>query len=220
MDDERAKSIKVIRLKDKTYGQYLTAATDQVSVTLTKPKTLGYNPKHTEWRLEWLNNSPKGLVGQVRLWSIYDKALTFNQDPYEYAGYIDSFGPTFTTWSGYLRQRFLPPSDGGRGAPSKWKFALKVKNKVVATYLQKWSKFERIYYDLCADDSSRYDKPKFIFIDQFLFPSLTTEWLVEVVAFHDDSDDESSDDSDDHSSDDSDDHSSVDSDDHSSDDSE
>ncbi|KAK9667308.1 hypothetical protein RND81_14G247200 [Saponaria officinalis] len=193
MDDEIAKAMKVIRLKGDWYGQYLTAADDQVSVTLTKPKTKSYNPKNTEWRLEWLNNSPKGLVGQVRLWSIYDKALTFDKDPGDYM---------FSNCSGYLRQRSWSPSDGGSEAASEWQFVLKRKNKdVVAAYLHKWSKSYREYFNLSPGNSSRDDKPKFNFDSLFtnrFFQWANSAWLVQVVATDDDSDDHSSDDSDDH----------------------
>ncbi|KAK9667304.1 hypothetical protein RND81_14G246800 [Saponaria officinalis] len=185
MDLETAKAMKVIRLKDDMDSQYLTAADDQVSVTLTKPENKGYNPKNTEWTLEWLSNSPKGLVGQVRLWSIYNKVLTFDKDPGDY---------TFSNCSRYLKQQSWPPSDGGSEADSKWKFVLKRKNKdVVAAYLQKWSKSNGEHFNLSAwYYSSRHVKPKFNFHGpcKRSFQWANSAWLVQVVATDDDSDDD------------------------------
>ncbi|KAK9667311.1 hypothetical protein RND81_14G247500 [Saponaria officinalis] len=202
MDDERAKSIKVIRLKDKTYGQYLTAADDQVSVTLTKPETKGYNPKNTEWTLEWLYYDPD-VVGHFHLRSIYNKSLTFHKDPDNYFR---------SNCSGYLKQRSWPLPDGVSEAHTewKWKFVRKcIYKDNLAVYLQKWSECERDYFNLSAENCSRNHKPKFHFEPPYMNRDspFANKWLVHIVKFvNDDSDDDSGDDSDDHNSDDSDDH--------------
>ncbi|KAK9667312.1 hypothetical protein RND81_14G247600 [Saponaria officinalis] len=184
MDDEIAKAMKVIRLKHNTTRQYLTAGDDQVSVTLTRPNYEDYNPKNTEWTLEWLNNSPEGLVGQVRLWSIYNKALTFDQDPYDY-----KFS---NLCSDNLKQRSWPPSHGGSEADFEWQFELKGKNKdAVAVYIQKWSKSGREHLLLSGRSASRDNKPRFTFHPIFKkqFPQwVNNSWWVEVVVTDDNSD--------------------------------
>ncbi|KAK9667318.1 hypothetical protein RND81_14G248200 [Saponaria officinalis] len=158
MDDETAKAVKVIRLKDETFDHYLTAADDQVSVTVTKPKNKGRNSKNTEWRLEWLNNSPKGLVGQVRLWSIYNKALTFDQDPSDYIT---------RDCSRFLKQQSWPPSHA------------------VHAYLQKRSTKRSVYFQLCGSNSVFHfltlSKNRFMRWAKFA-------WLVEIVVTDDDND--------------------------------
>ncbi|KAK9741316.1 hypothetical protein RND81_03G097100 [Saponaria officinalis] len=174
--DELAKAMKVIRLKDEEYGQYLTAGDDQVSITLTKPTTEGYNPRNTEWRLQWLK-SPKGLVGQVRLWSIYNKVLTFAEDPADY--YLN-------TLTDALTQQSWPPSHGGEAA-SEWRFELRGRNNNVALVGDLFKKSKRYNESLVlnAKSPSIDKKSRFIFNSFFrktLFKWLNcNSWLVEVV---------------------------------------
>ncbi|KAK9667317.1 hypothetical protein RND81_14G248100 [Saponaria officinalis] len=172
--------MKAIRLKDDQYCQYLTAGDDQLSVTLTKPNYESYNPKNTEWRLERLSNSPENFVGRVRLWSIYNKALTFDKDPGDY---------TSSNCSGSLKQRSWPPSDGGSEADSEWQFVLKGSRKDVVADLNKWSKSYWEHFFLYAGNPSRDHKPKFNFEspkNRFSY-WLNNPWLVEVVVTDDNS---------------------------------
>ncbi|KAK9667316.1 hypothetical protein RND81_14G248000 [Saponaria officinalis] len=170
MNDETAKAMKVIRLKDERLGQYLTAGDDQVSVTLTKPETKGYYPKNTEWRVEWLNNSPKGLVGQVRLWSIYNKALTFDKDPDDYV---------LSNCSGSIKQWSWPPSHADSEHDFEWQFVLGKNDKdSVGAFLEKWSKKCRRHYLLCADKNNLTVQVRFK--NRFLRWA-NLGWFVEVV---------------------------------------
>ncbi|KAK9667309.1 hypothetical protein RND81_14G247300 [Saponaria officinalis] len=178
MNDEVAKAMRVIRLKDEECKLYLTAGDDQVSVTLTKPETEGYNPKNTEWRVEWLNNSPKGLVGQVRLWSIHNKALTFAHDV------------PGDLWLSFrcdaLTQQSWPPSHGGGEVASEWQLEFIGKSThALKCLLIKWSKKYGENLTLKAKTSNiDNDKTWFTFATitrTKFFKWLTWKWLVEVV---------------------------------------
>ncbi|KAK9667319.1 hypothetical protein RND81_14G248300 [Saponaria officinalis] len=181
MDDEIVKAMKVIRLKDGKSCQYLTAGDDQVSITLTKPKYKYYIPKNTEWRVEWLNNSPKGLVRQVRLWSIYNKALTFAHDLDDYC-------------SGSLKQRSWPPSHGDSEQDFEWQFELRRKNKgrnkdyVGVAYPQQYSKSKLEHLLIRTRRPSLDNKSMLHFHPTFEKQSLRWEnnvLLVEVVVTDD-----------------------------------